>query len=67
MRGLEIQGDHGNNLEASPDDRQRMMRSYSRLTTTAEWRQLASVLDRLLFIIFAIVIILLAIIGAGRD
>ena len=38
------------------DDRTRMMRNYLRKTARIEWRQLATVLDRILFIVFFLVL-----------
>jgi len=53
MRRLDTEG-----ADPTPgdfDDKQQMMQTYARLTTVSEWRQLAAILDRLLFLVFLIV------------
>ena len=42
-------------------DKERILKSYSRLTVIAQWRQLAVVLDRLLFIVFFLLVVIVAI------
>ncbi|ELT97538.1 hypothetical protein CAPTEDRAFT_176086 [Capitella teleta] len=58
-RVLELQADVS--LDSDPNDHDNMMKSYSRLTTTAEWRQLAAILDRLLFFLLTISVIMVGI------
>ena len=42
------------------DDRTKMFKTYARITSVAEWRQMAAVLDRLFLILFAIIVIILS-------
>ena len=40
------------------DDKQRFMRSFARMTASSEWRQFATVLDRLFFFVFTVITLL---------
>ena len=42
------------------DDRTKMFRTYARITSVAEWRQMAAVLDRLFLVLFTIIVIILS-------
>jgi hypothetical protein len=57
----------GNGVDTGPSEQDKMMRSYTRLTATAEWRQLAVVLDKLFFFIFTVMVILVAVILARKP
>ncbi|ELU01557.1 hypothetical protein CAPTEDRAFT_224098 [Capitella teleta] len=53
-------GDQSQSFE-NIDDQQRMVSQASRLRSSAEWRQLACVLDRLFFLLFLAVVIIAAV------
>ena len=42
------------------DDRTKMFKTYARITSVAEWRQMAAVLDRLFLVLFTIIVIILS-------
>jgi hypothetical protein len=56
MRKLEVMSDGDNN--SIDDDRARIMQTSARAACISEWRQLAVILDRLLFLIFLVIAIL---------
>ena len=41
------------------DDRTKMFKTYARLTSVAEWRQVAAILDRLFLVLFTILVIVI--------
>ena len=52
--------------ESVGEDAPQQSGTYARLSASAEWRQLAVTLDRLLFVVFLLVVITLAI-ALGRP
>ena len=63
-RSLEVMSDEATTIGGGADgsdrrmadDRTRMMRSYLRKTSRIEWRQLAVVFDRIVFIFFFVIL-----------
>ena len=42
---------------AERDDKSKMFSTYARVTSVAEWRQLAAILDRMFLILFTLLVV----------
>ena len=60
FRPLENMNTDGQTFDSMErDDRTKMFKTYARLTSVAEWRQTAAILDRLFLILFTILVIVI--------
>lgn len=53
-------GGGGGVFDSAPDDRAKMFRTYAQITSEAEWRQLAAILDRCFLILFSILVVVIS-------
>ena len=60
FRQLEIMNDSQTSEQFERDDKARMFTNYAQITSVAEWRQIAAVLDRAFFVLFMILVIVVS-------